>query len=128
MIGEVLSPKLWGGHPCTPVRQRFTREAKLKDVSQIAKRIGTLHRPTTADVLVVRPSPVKMRFFDFKYDVALCCHGKTRRSPSEVVMLPEVLPWSADGSPRDVGESGSWPWRVPARISPRLRVQRRVES
>lgn len=53
MIGEVLNPKLWGGDPCAPVRQRFNPRSETEDVSQIAKRIGTLHRPTTAEVVVV---------------------------------------------------------------------------
>lgn len=53
MIGEMLNPKLWGGDPCTPVRQRFNPRSETRDVSQIAKRIGALHRPTTAEVVVV---------------------------------------------------------------------------
>jgi hypothetical protein len=126
-----VEPKALGGYPCTPVRQRFTRDAKLKDVSQIAKRIGTLHRPTTADVLVMVFTRDRRRqkcgsLASSTYDAALCCHAEICRSPSEVVMLREVLPWSADGRPREVGESGHGEYRHESAQASESRGESRV--
>lgn len=87
MIGEVLNPKLLGGDPCTPVRQRFTREAKLK----------MYHRsPSALGRCIDRRPPTLLSWFSPETvagkNAALCCHARICRFPSDVMMLPEVLP------------------------------------
>ncbi|KAK0743365.1 hypothetical protein B0T18DRAFT_182930 [Schizothecium vesticola] len=110
-----VEPKALGGlpvHPSPPVFHPRSETQRCITARQAHWDVAsTDDRRRSCRGIHRRPSPVKRRFFDFKYDAALCCHGKICRSPSEVVMLPEVLPWSADGSPRDVGESGHGEYR-----------------
>lgn len=100
MIGEVLNPKLWGGDPCTPVRQRFNPRSETEDVSRPPSALGRCidRRPPTL-LSWFSPETVAGK------NAALCCHARICRFPFQVTMLPEVLP-----------ERWRWPSLAMARI------------